>query len=114
MCQHIKGQSGRLSRINKRLGSELDSIKVKYTDLTTAEIDEINFQHISHFWQNYAIQQGKGIGGGALALGSMSIYNGKLTFKVNEAKSGKETLQSPVPAGWQPYTVALPLAPELP
>lgn len=60
VCQHIKGQSGRLLRINKKLETDLDSIKASYTDLTAAENDELNFQHVSHFWRDYAIQQEEG------------------------------------------------------
>jgi hypothetical protein len=60
VCNHIKGQSGRLSRINKKIETELDSIKASYTDLTTAEIDEINFQHVSRCWQQNAIQKEEG------------------------------------------------------
>ncbi len=60
VCEHIKGQSGRLKRINKRLGAELDSIKANYIDLTRVEVDEINFQHVSLYWQSYAIQQEEG------------------------------------------------------
>jgi hypothetical protein len=60
VCQHIKGQSGRLLRINKKIGKDLDLIKANYTDLTTGKIDEINFQHVSWCWQNNAIQQEEG------------------------------------------------------
>ena len=60
VCAHIKGQSGRLKRINKKLGTELDSIKENYIDLTRVEVDEINFQHVSQSWQHYAIQQRDG------------------------------------------------------
>lgn len=56
VCQHIKGQSARCSRMNKKIMSELDSIKASYTDLTTAEVDEIHFQHVSQSWQHYAFQ----------------------------------------------------------
>jgi len=60
VCTHIKGQSGRLLRINKKIGKDLDLIKANYTDLTTEEIDEINFKHVSRCWQNNAIKQEKG------------------------------------------------------
>lgn len=60
VCRHIKGQSGRLLRINKKIEKDLDSIKANYTDLTTEEIDEINFQYVSRCWQNNAIKQEKG------------------------------------------------------
>jgi hypothetical protein len=60
VCQHIKGQSGRLSRINKKLGKDLDSIKPRYTALTTEEVDEIHYQYVSRTWQKFAEQQGEG------------------------------------------------------
>jgi hypothetical protein len=60
VSRHIKRQSGRLSRMNKKLIIELDSIKAKYMDLTRVEADEINFQHMSLYWRSYAIQQEEG------------------------------------------------------
>jgi len=60
VCEHIKGQSGRLKRVNKRLGAELDSIKSDYRNLTVAEKDEINYQYVGQFWQRYAAQQQAG------------------------------------------------------
>jgi hypothetical protein len=60
VCQHIKGQSGRLSRINKNIGKELNSIKTIYTGFTVKEVDELHYQHVSRCWQNNAIKQEKG------------------------------------------------------
>ena len=59
VCQHIKGQSGRLSRINKNLGKDLNSIKTSYTGFTAEEVDELHYQHVSRTWQDIAIQQEK-------------------------------------------------------
>lgn len=60
VCKHIKGQSGRLKRINKKLGAELDSIKSDYINLSVAEKDGVNYQYIGQFWQRYAAQQHTG------------------------------------------------------
>jgi hypothetical protein len=60
VCKHIKGQSGRLSRINRRLGTELESIKADYTNLMAADNDDINYQYVGQFWQRYAAQQQAG------------------------------------------------------
>jgi len=60
VCTHIKGQSGRLLRINKKIEKDLDSIKADYINLTAAENDEINYQYVGQFWQRYAAQQQAG------------------------------------------------------
>ena len=59
VCQHIKGQSGRLSRINKKLGSKLNSIKADSINLTEADNDELHYQYISESWKNYELMQDK-------------------------------------------------------
>ncbi len=56
VCEHIKGQSGRLKRINKKIEKDLDSIKADHTDLTKEEIDKLNFEYVSRCWQHYAAQ----------------------------------------------------------
>lgn len=52
--KYVRGQSGRLSRINKQLLASINSQQANLTKSSQADIDELYYYHVSDYWNDYA------------------------------------------------------------
>lgn len=58
--KHVKGQSGRLSRINLRLEKQLKSVEKSIGSMSEVEVNQLCFDEISEYWAQFVISRKHG------------------------------------------------------